>query len=142
MRKQAEWAEETNDLSAAYQTYISAGELLKAIAILGEKNWIDKLVEVARGLASSQVRVASRPRRAASMFNIFSWGSHARGVFLPVVLFFDSQVAELRGMYADTYGRHDQAAYAKDHDIVQFFRSLHSDAQKYIREHYFTDVAS
>merc|ERR1719331_2694107 len=55
VRRQAEWAEETNDLSVAYQTYITAGEMLKAIGILGDNGWTDKLVEVSRSLAASQV---------------------------------------------------------------------------------------
>ena len=37
MRRQAEWAAESGDMSAAYQTFIQAGEHLKAIQILGNK---------------------------------------------------------------------------------------------------------
>ena len=43
VRRQAKWAEDTNDLSVAYQTYLAAGEPLKAIHILGEKGWVDQL---------------------------------------------------------------------------------------------------
>ena len=53
--RQAEWAEETNDMGVAYQTYLSAGEHLKAIKILGENGWVDKLAEVARGFSAAQV---------------------------------------------------------------------------------------
>ena len=54
VRRQAEWAAESGDMSAAYQTFIQAGEHLKAIQILGSKGWIDKLAEVARGLSATQ----------------------------------------------------------------------------------------
>jgi len=54
VRRQAKWAEDTNDLSVAYQTYLAAGEPLKAIHILGEKGWVDQIAEVARSLQASQ----------------------------------------------------------------------------------------
>jgi len=54
VRRQAEWAEETHDLSAAADTYLTAGDYLKAIHILGEQQWIDKLIDVARSLDSSR----------------------------------------------------------------------------------------
>ena len=37
MRKQAQWAEEVGDQGAASETYLAAGDYLKAIAILGEQ---------------------------------------------------------------------------------------------------------
>ena len=49
-------AAESGDMSAAYLTFIQAGEHLKAIEILGQKGWVDKLIEVARGLKDSQER--------------------------------------------------------------------------------------
>jgi intraflagellar transport protein 122 len=54
VRRQAMWAEQSNDMSAAYSTYLQAGETLKAIQILGTAGWTDKLIEVARGLSSGQ----------------------------------------------------------------------------------------
>ena len=54
VRRQAEWAAESGDMSAAYQTFIQAGEVLKAIQIIGSKGWMDKLAEVARGLTANQ----------------------------------------------------------------------------------------
>jgi len=50
VRRQAKWAEETNDTSVAYQTYLAAGETLKAIHILGGKGWVDELAEVSKTL--------------------------------------------------------------------------------------------
>merc|ERR1719230_2320065 len=54
VRRQAEWAAESGDMSAAYQTFIQAGEHLKAIQILGSKGWIEKLSELARSLGANQ----------------------------------------------------------------------------------------
>jgi intraflagellar transport protein 122 len=50
VRRQAAWAEESNDMSTAYQTYLAAGEHMKAIKIVGEKGWTDKLNEIAKTL--------------------------------------------------------------------------------------------
>ena len=35
-------------MSTAYQTYLAAGEHMKAIKIVGEKGWTDKLAEIAK----------------------------------------------------------------------------------------------
>ena len=50
VRRQAAWAEESNDMSTAYQTYLAAGEHMKAIKIVGEKGWVDKLHEISKTL--------------------------------------------------------------------------------------------
>lgn len=50
VKRQARWAEETNDTSVAYQTYIAAGEIIKAIHILGGKGWYDQLADVSKTL--------------------------------------------------------------------------------------------
>ena len=54
VKRQAAWAEASNDASSAYLTYLQAGEHLKAINILGNKGWVDKLAEVAKGLGNTQ----------------------------------------------------------------------------------------
>ena len=54
VRKQAQWAEEVGDQGAASETYLAAGDYLKAIAILGEQGAVDRLAEVAKTLGSHQ----------------------------------------------------------------------------------------
>jgi intraflagellar transport protein 122 len=39
--KQADWARNINEPKAAAEMYISAGEYLKAIEIIGEHGWAD-----------------------------------------------------------------------------------------------------
>lgn len=39
--KQADWAKSSNEPRAAAEMYISAGEYLKAIDIIGDHNWPD-----------------------------------------------------------------------------------------------------
>lgn len=39
--KQADWAKSSNEPRAAAEMYISAGENLKAIEIIGEHGWAD-----------------------------------------------------------------------------------------------------
>ena len=53
VRRQAEWAAESGDMSAAYQTFVQAGEYSKAIQILGSKGWTDKLKELVKQLNPS-----------------------------------------------------------------------------------------
>ena len=42
MTKQADWAKSSNEPKAAAEMYISAGEYLKAIDIIGDNNWPDQ----------------------------------------------------------------------------------------------------
>ncbi|CAG0883204.1 unnamed protein product [Darwinula stevensoni] len=50
IKKKAEWAKNINEPRAAAEMYLSAGETLKAIEIIGEHGWVDMLVEVGRKL--------------------------------------------------------------------------------------------
>ncbi|XP_013396252.1 intraflagellar transport protein 122 homolog isoform X2 [Lingula anatina] len=48
--KQADWAKNINEPKAAAEMYISAGEYLKAIDIIGDNGWADMMIDVARKL--------------------------------------------------------------------------------------------
>ncbi|XP_066911742.1 intraflagellar transport protein 122 homolog isoform X2 [Clytia hemisphaerica] len=50
IKKQAEWCRTTNDPQAAADMYIAAGEFIKAIEILGDNGWAEKLIELGRNL--------------------------------------------------------------------------------------------
>ncbi|KAB7503457.1 Intraflagellar transport protein [Armadillidium nasatum] len=50
IKKKAEWAKNINEPRAAAEMYLSAGETLKAIEIMGENGWTDMLVDVGRKL--------------------------------------------------------------------------------------------
>ena len=41
LKKRAEWAKNINELRAAAEMYVNAGETMKAIEIMGENGWID-----------------------------------------------------------------------------------------------------
>lgn len=46
MTKQADWAKSSKEPRAAAEMYLSAGEHLKAIDIIGEHGWADMYVSV------------------------------------------------------------------------------------------------
>ena len=50
IKKQADWCKTNNDPRAAAEMFIAAGEYLKAIEILGQNEWSDKLLELGRNL--------------------------------------------------------------------------------------------
>ncbi len=50
IRMKAEWAAKSNEPRAAAEMFLSAGETMKAIDIIGEHGWIDMLNEVGRKL--------------------------------------------------------------------------------------------
>ena len=41
IKKKADWAKNINEPRAAAEMYLSAGETLKAIDIMGEHGWVD-----------------------------------------------------------------------------------------------------
>ncbi|XP_054629542.1 intraflagellar transport protein 122 homolog isoform X3 [Dunckerocampus dactyliophorus] len=54
MAKQADWAKCSKEPQAAAEMYISAGENLKAIDVLGEHGWGDMLIDLARKLDKAE----------------------------------------------------------------------------------------
>ena len=48
IKRQAEWSEEVSDWKAASEMYAAAGDYGKAVQIIGERGWVDDLIEVAR----------------------------------------------------------------------------------------------
>ncbi|KAL4226474.1 hypothetical protein ACF0H5_014457 [Mactra antiquata] len=48
--KQADWAKSSNEPKAAAEMYISAGEYVKAIEIIGDHGWSEMLIDLARKL--------------------------------------------------------------------------------------------
>ncbi|CAG2056799.1 unnamed protein product [Timema podura] len=50
IRKKADWAHNINEPRAAAEMYLSAGDTVKAIEIIGENGWVDMLVDVGRRL--------------------------------------------------------------------------------------------
>ncbi|XP_061625468.1 intraflagellar transport protein 122 homolog isoform X4 [Phyllopteryx taeniolatus] len=54
MAKQADWAKCSKEPQAAAEMYISAGENLKAIDVLGEHGWADMLIDLARKLDKAE----------------------------------------------------------------------------------------
>ncbi|XP_040048107.2 intraflagellar transport protein 122 homolog isoform X1 [Gasterosteus aculeatus] len=54
MTKQADWARSSKEPRAAAEMYLSAGEHLKAIDLIGEHGWEDMLIDIARKLDKAE----------------------------------------------------------------------------------------
>ncbi|XP_066554280.1 intraflagellar transport protein 122 homolog [Amia ocellicauda] len=52
--KQADWAKNINEPRAAAEMYLSAGEHMKAIEIIGDHGWVDMLIDIARKLDKAE----------------------------------------------------------------------------------------
>ncbi|KAK3882424.1 hypothetical protein Pcinc_013198 [Petrolisthes cinctipes] len=78
IRKKADWARNINEPRAAAEMYLSAGEVHKAIDIMGENGWEDMLVDVGRktdkadrqtlSLCASHLRRLGALTHAAEMY--------------------------------------------------------------------------
>lgn len=60
IKKQAEWAKTSNDPRAAADMYLTAGEHMKAIELIGENGWADKLLEVGRNLNKAETEALQK----------------------------------------------------------------------------------
>ena len=56
MQRQAEWSEEVNDYQAAADMYLKVKKYDKAINILGKQGNMNKLIDIARALAKTEVQ--------------------------------------------------------------------------------------
>ncbi|KAF7664865.1 hypothetical protein LDENG_00161710 [Lucifuga dentata] len=54
MTKQADWAKSSKEPRTAAEMYLSAGQYLKAIDIIGEHSWADMLIDIARKLDKAE----------------------------------------------------------------------------------------
>ena len=50
IRKKAEWAAKINEPRAAAEMFLSAGETMKAVQLMGSHGWVDMLVDTGRKL--------------------------------------------------------------------------------------------
>ncbi|KAK7247740.1 intraflagellar transport-like protein [Aureococcus anophagefferens] len=58
VRRQAEWAEEVEDWAAAADMYVSAGDAMRAVKLLGEHqqgNWTEQMAAIARSVTGEDV---------------------------------------------------------------------------------------
>ncbi|XP_039626944.1 intraflagellar transport protein 122 homolog [Polypterus senegalus] len=58
--KQADWAKNINEPKSAAAMYLSAGEHMKAIEIIGDHGWVDMLIDLARKLDKAEREPLSR----------------------------------------------------------------------------------
>jgi len=107
VRRQAVWAEETNDLTAAADTYIAAADYMKAIAILGEQGWLDKLIGVARSLDGSKV---AELQACLGYFEKAKSHEHAKEVLLIL-----GDIQGLLRLYLDAYKWDDALQLIETH---------------------------
>ncbi|BFZ08413.1 hypothetical protein BsWGS_11452 [Bradybaena similaris] len=58
--KQADWAKNSNEPRAAAEMYISAGEYMKAIDIIGDHGWPDMMIDLARKIDKADRETLTR----------------------------------------------------------------------------------
>ena len=54
IKKKAEWAAKINEPRAAAEMFLSAGETIRAIDIMGENGWVDMLIDTGRKLDKAE----------------------------------------------------------------------------------------
>uniref|UniRef100_A0A8C2J719 Intraflagellar transport protein 122 homolog n=1 Tax=Cyprinus carpio TaxID=7962 RepID=A0A8C2J719_CYPCA len=78
MKKQADWAKNSKEPRAAADMYLTAGEHMKAIEIIGEHGWMDMLIDLARKLDKAEREPLSR---CAVFFKKFNHHGYAAEIY-------------------------------------------------------------
>ncbi|RXN12603.1 intraflagellar transport protein 122-like [Labeo rohita] len=78
MKKQADWAKNSKEPRAAADMYLTAGEHMKAIEIIGEHGWMDMLIDLARKLDKAEREPLSR---CAMFFKKFNHHGYAAEIY-------------------------------------------------------------
>jgi len=107
VRRQAEWAEEVNDMSVASDTYLAAGDYMKAIHILGEQSWIEKLADLVKKLSKND---EPELRACLGYFEKSKAYSHAQEVLLKL-----GDVKGLLKLHLDHQKWDDALALTQEH---------------------------
>lgn len=56
IRRQARWAEETGDWQEAADMWVQSADYMRAIMIMGDRGWLDSLIDVCRQLNKNEVQ--------------------------------------------------------------------------------------
>ncbi|RXM97632.1 Intraflagellar transport protein 122-like [Acipenser ruthenus] len=77
--KQADWAQNINEPKAAAEMYLSAGEHMKAIEIIGDNGWVDILIDQARKLDKAEREPLSK---CAAFFKKLQHHGYAAEIYM------------------------------------------------------------
>eukprot|EP01079_Euglenida_sp_SAG-EU17-18_P011137 gene11137-300_t len=80
-RKQARWAEEMGDWKEAADSHFKAGEHMHAITIMGDRAWVEQLIDSIRQLPKTETLVV---RKAGEYFRKLNHHSHAAECFTKI----------------------------------------------------------
>lgn len=115
IKKKAEWANSINESRAAADMYLSAGETLRAVEIIGDNGWMDSLLDVGRKLDKADRQALLL---CASYFQKQNHYAHAAEMYRKmgdmkslVALFVDSQQWEEAFVLADQNPEYKDLVY-------------------------------
>ena len=110
-RRQAEWAEDTNDWKTAAEMYLSAGDPLRACRIIGDnrgKDWQATMIDVVRNIPKSEVEVLEL---CGQYFTDNNEDAYAKEVFLKL-----DDFSSLMQLYIKRKNWQDATRLAEEHE--------------------------
>ncbi|KAF4109566.1 intraflagellar transport protein 122 homolog isoform X2 [Onychostoma macrolepis] len=125
MKKQADWAKNSKEPRAAADMYLTAGEHMKAIEIIGEHGWMDMLIDLARKLDKAEREPLSR---CAMFFKKFNHHGYAAEVY--------NKMGDLKALvllHVDT--RHWDEAFSLVEKHSQFRDDVYVPYAQWLAEH-------
>eukprot|EP01006_Ploeotia_vitrea_P032643 TRINITY_DN64821_c0_g1_i1.p1 TRINITY_DN64821_c0_g1~~TRINITY_DN64821_c0_g1_i1.p1 ORF type:complete len:1202 (-),score=127.96 TRINITY_DN64821_c0_g1_i1:106-3711(-) len=81
IRRQAQWAEDTGEWQEAAKMWFEAGDFMKAIKIMGDRGWLDTLIDVCRQLNKTEV---AGIRECGSYFRKHGIHHYAKEAYLKI----------------------------------------------------------
>ncbi|XP_077073746.1 intraflagellar transport protein 122 homolog isoform X2 [Siphateles boraxobius] len=125
MKKQADWAKNSREPRAAADMYLTAGEHMKAIEIIGEHGWMDMLMDVARKLDKAEREPLSR---CAVFFKKFDHHGYAAEIYNKM-----GDLKALVQLHVDT--RHWDEAFSLLEKHTQFRDEVYVPYAQWLAEH-------
>ncbi|XP_039530512.1 intraflagellar transport protein 122 homolog isoform X2 [Pimephales promelas] len=125
MKKQADWAKNSREPRAAADMYLTAGEHMKAIEIIGEHGWMDMLMDVARKLDKAEREALSR---CAAFFKKFDHHGYAAEIYNKM-----GDLKALVQLHVDT--RHWDEAFSLLEKHTQFRDEVYVPYAQWLAEH-------
>uniref|UniRef100_A0A672SCQ1 Intraflagellar transport protein 122 homolog n=1 Tax=Sinocyclocheilus grahami TaxID=75366 RepID=A0A672SCQ1_SINGR len=125
MKKQADWAKNSKEPRAAADMYLTAGEHMKAIEIIGEHGWMDMLIDLARKLDKAEREPLSR---CAVFFKKFNHHGYAAEIY--------NKMGDLKALvllHVDT--RHWDEAFSLVEKHSQFRDDVYVPYAQWLAEH-------
>ncbi|ELU12491.1 hypothetical protein CAPTEDRAFT_164190 [Capitella teleta] len=124
MTKQADWARNINEPKAAAEMYITAGEYIKAIEIIGDHGWAEMMIDIGRKLDKADREALQKCAAYLKKMDQFAYASE---IYLKL-----GDIKSLVALHVEA--RHWEEAFVLAEKHPEFKNDVHVPYAQYLAE--------